>query len=430
MKLLQRRRRANLSREDDEEAPVSKSTRPLMVGSTTRKDTTGTICSRNLQRQAKSLHFLVKPWLLACLFLVVCGARLFTSTTPNDNRAVQHLPPYEVNNTEATTSAIPRPPPTLPRQTPPKAGALSNTQDLETRVVVEVLSKKGYASSDALHGVSCSCWNTTAPPDCCERAIFRAHKFGTILVDTLVHSFRYSTVKLRINVKQFPKQLDNTTLPTTSDYRHVVVTRNWFDAIVSGYLYHKAGHECWVNAHGLKKRIVRRDDWDSQLTFHDKAQIPYPPRHNRSICTYLNEESQEDGMKALMDIALSKWYKGVVPYWNLVQERSQRDSQQHSLFICYEDLVDPFQQERVFHQILDWMFPTGEARNVSMSTDIKKSLEQQQQNQTFYSGGHATAHNPELRLKLRKLVEHYGRELFNDTVAASNAIFGCGLNNN
>jgi hypothetical protein len=125
-----------------------------------------------------------------------------------------------------------------------------------------------------------------------------------------------------------------------------------------------------------------------------------------------------------MYIALSKWYKGVVPYWKLVQERNETLAR--SLFVCYEDLVDPFQQEQVFHQMLDWMFPAGETKDVSMPVNMQRSLEEQKRNHTIYSGGHSTENDPELRARLRALVERFDHELFNDTVAASDAIFGCG----
>lgn len=215
-------------------------------------------------------------------------------------------------------------------------------------------------------------------------------------------------------------------LPTHGDFRHVVVTRNFVDAIVSGYLYHKAGHECWLDNFGNRKKLNRTStDWHVQLTFHND--IPYPPRNSRSLCSYLEQESEEDGMRVLMDVALSGWYKGVVPYYNKVQEWLQTNHEQRSLFICFEDLVDPFQQEEIYREILNWLFPGQDMNKTSMPEKAKVCLEQQQRNQTRYSGGHSTVKDGELRARLRGLVERLDRQVFRNTVAQSNAIFGCGI---
>jgi hypothetical protein len=56
---------------------------------------------------------------------------------------------------------------------------------------------------------------------------------------------------------------------------------------------------------------------------------------------------------------------------------------------------------------------------------VRKSLAQQPCNQTIYSGGHSTTNNPKLRVTLSALVERLDSEMFNYSVAKSNAIFGC-----
>ena len=157
----------------------------------------------------------------------------------------------------------------------------------------------------------------------CARIIWRTHKFGTILLGDLFHDFRQATSVPRIFTKPTPKSASYV-LPTRLDYRHVLVTRNWFHAIVSGYLYHKAGYECTIeprgsSVHHSKHYNMEADFhnqyWDTQhLYYHSKYNISFPPRNNRSLCVYLQEESEEDGILVTMDIALSRWYKGVVSY--------------------------------------------------------------------------------------------------------------------
>ena len=49
---------------------------------------------------------------------------------------------------------------------------------------------------------------------------------------------------------------DEYRFPFTGDYRHVVVTRNWYDAIISGYLYHKSCKERWLDWFGESITMV------------------------------------------------------------------------------------------------------------------------------------------------------------------------------
>jgi len=277
-----------------------------------------------------------------------------------------------------------------------------------------------------LHNESCSCWSLdTDDTDCCRRFVFRGHKFGSILLLDLFEEFLTDDLDQWINFEPF-FQFEDHELPRKIDYRHVAVTRNWFDAIVSGYLYHKSGHECWINVEGYEDDHEYFPEWESDLSFHEENQIPFPDPKNRSLCKYLVEESEEDGMKVLMDFALSFWYRGVISYHDKVLERFQQNNEQHSLFICYEDLIDPFQQEVLFYQILEWLFPGRDMKNVTMPVEMKESLVKQQERRAVYSGEHSTTNDPKLRARLRALVKRYDRELFNNTVASSNAVFGCG----
>jgi hypothetical protein len=281
---------------------------------------------------------------------------------------------------------------------------------------------------------SCDCINPAAR--CCDRTIFRTHKFGTILIGDMFLKFRQTDAKYRIHTLPTPKNLDYA-LPTTLDYRHVLVTRNWFDAIVSGYLYHKAGYECTMDYRGNATGRVQHHsqyfdlevqyhlkDWDTDLRI---VQRQIAPCNNRSFCQYLAEEEEETGIRMVMDFALSRWYKGVVPYYEKAQARMYQTSQQKSLFLCFEDLMDPFKQEDLFHGIASFLFPgLNETKEWELPGAMKASIEKQKETHAKYEGGHASSHDPILRERLRNLVEQYDREIFNHTVASSNAVFGCG----
>ena len=303
---------------------------------------------------------------------------------------------------------------------------------------------------------SCDCFNNHNNNDqCCERILWRTHKFGTVLLGDLFANFRRSTTApvdpttssfmFRVDTRPTPKS-SNFTLPTTTllDYRHVMVTRNWMDAIVSGYLYHKAGYECTIDFRGTPTHHSKHFDmerhyhnkfWDTPnyLTYHYNYNISFPPRHNRSLCDYLAQESEPAGIAVVVDLALSRWYKGVVAYHRLANH-SER-----TMFLCYEDLVDPWQQESIYYRILNFLFPTNTTTTDwtvvapmpgAMQQALWQQKKQQSQNQNqslqLYEGGHSSSHDPHLRARLRSLVAQFDQQWCHGTVAKSNAIFGCG----
>jgi hypothetical protein len=88
-------------------------------------------------------------------------------------------------------------------------------------------------------------------------------------------------------------------------------------------------------------------------------------------------------------------------------------------------LVDPFEQKGIFYKILEWMYPGRDTSKQPLPQSIRKSLARQQRKQTIYSGGHSTRNDPKLIAMLSAFVERLDCEMFNYSVAKSNAIFGC-----
>ena len=361
-------------------------------------------------------------------------------------------------------------------------------------VVPTSLANKKYNMQDQLQlHSSCDCFLRSGQPspirghndplndddddDCCEHVIWRTHKFGTVLLGDLFADFRRranrndniynATTVFRIKTRPSPQSI-NYTLPMERDYRHVLVTRNWREAMVSGYLYHRAGYECTIDFRGTTSHHSKHFDmerhyhhklWDTPkyLTYHYQQNMSFPPRHNRSLCTYLAQESESVGMAIVMDLALSRWYKGIVKY----HQMASASAPNKTLFLCFEDLVDPFQQEPIYYQILNFLFPTNDDNNETkidwtntapMPGAMKQALVRQQQQQSapspnlnqsqqqpssssssssnnsnYYEGGHASSHDPQLRARLRSLVEYWDQSLlFQGAVTESNAIFQCG----
>jgi hypothetical protein len=158
----------------------------------------------------------------------------------------------------------------------------------------------------------------------------------------------------------------------------------------------------------------------------------YPPRggpyNNRSICQYLQEENERDGMCAYMDWSLQHYYSGILPYYFSEQEKQQEStSVSKSMFVCYEDWTNPSKRDQLYEQSLQFLFPGGGSSGVRWKNvgDGDTQQQQQQHQQVEERGGHATDHDPELRRRLRDLVKKLDFEVFEGTVSKSNAVFGC-----
>lgn len=193
------------------------------------------------------------------------------------------------------------------------------------------------------------------------------------------------------------------------DYRHVVFARNMYDAVVSGYLYHQSGRECWLGLNGEPINLMLFRNWETFISFDE----PYPPANNRSICTYLANESEQDGMRVYIDVALSKYYAKLLPYWNEVQHRIARGVDK-TLFVCLENVQDPAKQRLEFQTMVNWLYPGGHRFRLSAKPKA-------------YTGAHATSHDDTIRRRLVALAQQMDHTIFKNSLMAIQEAFQCGV---
>ena len=221
------------------------------------------------------------------------------------------------------------------------------------------------------------------------------------------------------------------------DYRYVVVTRNLYDTLISGYLYHKTGHECWKNENGgamagrrqRYKGWLLTYNWEKHIAFgnggiHNQS-LSVPPGQGRNLCNYLQDESEEDGLRVYMEFALHKWYRHVHLARQLAQQ--SRVGSNRILFVCYEQLVSsPLTRETTMRQILDWLY-SGHGQNyvTEASTGHLSSSTDYNPESVHYIGGHATDHDPRLRLHLRNTIQLLDERFFESEIAVINKTLQC-----
>lgn len=240
-------------------------------------------------------------------------------------------------------------------------------------------------------GCSCFTSSSASSDQCCNRKILRAHKMGVVLIQELFQGIESEIID--------PSEVETI---ESADYRHVVVTRPWYDSIISGYLYHKSGRECWLDQNGNPRFKNKTFDWESNLLYP-----PSPPSRNRTLCQYLAEESEEDGMRAYVDFSLSDLYKGLLPHYELVTKTDR----QRTLFVCFADLED--NKTATYLEIMNFLYPGGHS-----FTKLPNGAREN-------DGSHGTSRDEELRQRLRSIIENVDRENFQGMGAQGTRLFGC-----
>lgn len=278
----------------------------------------------------------------------------------------------------------------------------------------------------------CSCHSSRTTMQCCHRCITTSHKMGTFLVEEIFGPYLTEYGRWKNAPSKYRPTSGQTALPKLLilqsmnfecivsddmvDYRHIALVRNPFDAIVSGYLYHKTGRECHLDFYGRPwPKDMLRSDFARYLNMDMSA---YPPIHNRSLCEYLAQEPERIGLRVYMDFSLNKFYPNALRYWKSVHKQ---ESPCRTLFICLEEIPDPSYCPDVFYRSMQWLYPgEGPGKNLS-------GLLQLPAQQPRLAKGHATQgeNSAAMRQRLRTLVRQFDQTRLNNQLAVLERLYKC-----
>lgn len=269
-----------------------------------------------------------------------------------------------------------------------------------TVLVIKSRRQQSNTTSTTKQHSTCSCWDKG--DECCDRKILRAHKMGVVLIRDLIQN------PLGISSSIIhPSVLNH----SQNDYRHAVITRPIYDSIISGYLYHKSGRECWLDQEGNARRQNKTFEWTSKLSH----QPPHPPSRNQTLCAYLNEESESDGTRTVVDLALTSWYGGLLAHYDMVKRREATNNR-HTLYVCFDELSNPITQQATIQKIVEWLYPGGYH---------DYAIPQKPKQHASYKGGHSTHSGAAERKRLYHMVKHHDKKLFHGMGAKMTETFGC-----
>lgn len=196
-------------------------------------------------------------------------------------------------------------------------------------------------------------------------------------------------------------------IPPTIDEPTVIIARNIFDSIVSGYLYHKSGKECWSSPRGQEVntpnlRWSRRIQWLQHFPWKKKVTLVPHPEDTRpkSMCEILHDWPEDVGVPVYAEFALKLW---IEPAITLLQTHT------HTIYrICLEDFTE-HSDERI--------------------GDINNFL-QTRRKLWDYSGNHATTKNATTRERIQKLVRETDSKYLRDRLRLAQNLYGCSKSNN
>jgi len=295
---------------------------------------------------------------------------------------------------------------------------------------------------------------------CCTNRIVTSHKMGTALSYTwkkfLNHSVSFYASRNRghsasrlkelqeIALNENRKELYSTQSQWTKQFREVLIVRNLYSTLVSGYTYHKSGRECWLDAFGVPDDIWLKNaarfmgmykQEPHQMLFQGKLNISSifeskdalwkMLKSHENICSVLNETTDYEGMTIYIDYAYRTYYEALATYYQNIQHLN------FTKIVHYEDIIDaPLE---VFYSVHNWFsgadtsqtkIKAGRIPPIIYSSDYDNNLHQQLLVKNSDTHGHSANQNKSKKEMLYSLAIEIDHEHYDGTFAKMNKLFG------
>ena len=217
--------------------------------------------------------------------------------------------------------------------------------------------------------------------------------------------------------------------------------RNIYESLISGYLYHKSGRECWLDPNGkpyLGAGAHFRGfmNWPSTITFSvpasNQTSTPRVESMNRptgrrwpreSLCAVLARTPEAIGMRIYIEFLFRSLYKrdGFLEQLALMQD--DETFQQRSFVLCFDDLTSPDDDLSVgaMQQALDFWFPNG-----TDGPNPREILLRNSSSEHANHSGHSTTHDATIRSDLKTIIMTLDCEYYNGQIAFMDLMIPCG----
>ena len=303
---------------------------------------------------------------------------------------------------------------------PPLAGMQYIDIDAELRALGE---------KNANTTTACSCGAPTNTPEgrsalCCQRRVYPPHKMGTFFLFSIRDKMKGSGVEIgsltdwkKVQREQY--QMMDHLLQPRIDFRDATILRNIYDSLISGYLYHKEGKECWLDWNGEKQ--WKNPDfftgrWMKHIDLMSQKSKPYA-----TLCHCLANETEANGMKIYVDWVFHAYYDTMLEFWALSNGWTCQSIQRRVKFFCFEDVTSKTSSSAAVGEMIDFLTDDIKSDAAARSEQLSKKEDSAQ----AYDGGHSTSRDPTLRQRLLTIVKQIDHEHYNDDIAWLHSILPC-----
>ena len=247
----------------------------------------------------------------------------------------------------------------------------------------------------------------------CDRQFLVVHKMGHDLTTKIKRKF-FEQVGF-----SYPAPFTKEYKTPGEEYRHVFLTRNLYDALLSGYLFHKRGSECFDEQGnpipGEEGWLYHRgDQWEDEIRqVTRRHDIRWPAAAGRHLCTYLAEESERDGLRVWVEWIYLNMLRDLVSFMKQRRDKEVAAGVQKTLHVCFEDLSGE-KYESLVKEMGDFLYPYKEAIHLQKPPSIAGA------------GSHGTTKDTTVRDRLRGIIAELDYELFDGLIGFNSNDFGCG----
>ena len=285
----------------------------------------------------------------------------------------------------------------------------------------------------------CSCNATLSVPErhsqlCCQRRLFAGHKMGTFMQTEFESEMNDNNIYVGA-FDAFPGGQDvpyikDHLLEPKIDYRDGIIIRNIYDSLISGYLYHKEGKECWLDWFG------NDGSWDKNLfpSYHTKRWMHYieltyhKTKPYDTLCHCLANSTEIDGMRVYLDWVWHTLYGKTFQFWALSNGWSCLPIRKRVKTFCFEDLSSKTKSSTSVAEVIGFLTDNitkineQQSAEVEDDKDIPEEVDKADQEQ---HKGHATSHDPTLRQRLLEIIQQIDRDDYNNDIAWLHSVLPC-----
>lgn len=217
-------------------------------------------------------------------------------------------------------------------------------------------------------------------------------------------------------------------------------------------MYHKSGKECWLTSSGQPKSNTDREvkhhkkHWDEQILNFPNI-IVDPPNIQRTICEYLSNETDVNGMRAYIGWVFAVKWHDVFERYAISQQ--QQITRERTMVVCYDDFIPTsapsnndggYYNQQTIDNVYNFLYNGssyyyGVDDNGNNNNNKNSAIAGQPPPPTttttapkipiYHDGPHSTSHDPVLRQHLKDVIMELDQNFFNGDIAWLDRILPC-----